>query len=237
MWLDFTAFGMPDLNGINNTFTIVAGVIWSLPYEWFFYFSLPLLAFVFKITPPVSFIAIGILNIIGIAFWHPQVRQLMPFLSGIVASFLVRSTSFCELATRGISSVVVLFCVGVSVFYYASAYQIESLFLLSISFILIACGNTIFGFLKNRISLFLGELSYSIYLLHGMMLFIFFNFIVGTVESKTLSPIIHWLFVVGITPILISLCFMTYRFIERPFIQSTTSVTSWFRSHLNWHFE
>jgi peptidoglycan/LPS O-acetylase OafA/YrhL len=44
-WLTFTITGGPDINGVVGTGGIVAGVTWSLPYEWAFYFLLPLLAF------------------------------------------------------------------------------------------------------------------------------------------------------------------------------------------------
>jgi len=42
-WLGFTIFGSPDLNGLDKTIIVNAGVAWSLPYEWFFMCRCPCL--------------------------------------------------------------------------------------------------------------------------------------------------------------------------------------------------
>ncbi|HFR0940102.1 TPA: acyltransferase family protein, partial [Shigella flexneri] len=47
-WAPFTALGMPNINGVKDSFTINAAVTWTLVYEWFFYFSLPVIAALFK---------------------------------------------------------------------------------------------------------------------------------------------------------------------------------------------
>lgn len=231
-WLGFTMLGAPDLNGIDRTRIIVAGVTWSLPYEWFFYFSLPLLALTVRVIPPTPYIVLGITCIIGLVIWHPQIQHLISFLGGITASFLVRSDLFRNFAVRRISSVIALGCVGIAVASFPSAYGIVPLFLLSTSFALIASGNSLFGVLVSPVSRTLGELAYSIYLLHGITLFTAFTFIVGVTESRTLSPIAHWTLVVGITPVLVFICSLTFRFIERPAMQSSTIFTAWLRSRL-----
>jgi peptidoglycan/LPS O-acetylase OafA/YrhL len=59
-WLAFTVFQAPDLNGFNPTSLIVAGVTWSLPYEWFFYLCLPVLALLSGRRPPILFLVIGV---------------------------------------------------------------------------------------------------------------------------------------------------------------------------------
>ena len=43
-WMTFTMRGSPDINGVEGTSIILAGVTWSLPYEWRFYFMLPVFA-------------------------------------------------------------------------------------------------------------------------------------------------------------------------------------------------
>ena len=50
-WLGFTIFGEADLNGRFRTGLINAGVTWSLPYEWFFYIALPIIALFVGIRP------------------------------------------------------------------------------------------------------------------------------------------------------------------------------------------
>ena len=104
--------------------------------------------------------------------------------------------------------------------------------LIAIAFSIIACGNTLFGLLITPASRTLGEMSYSIYLLHSILLFVTFNFMVGSVEPHALSPLAHWFVIVGITPILVSTCFVTFMLIENPAMRSTEHVTNWVRSRL-----
>lgn len=232
-WLSFTIPGGPNLNGVANTFTITAGVTWSLPYEWIFYLSLPFLALTVRVIPPLPYIAVSIASIAGLAIWHPPHIHsliLVPFLGGIMASILVRSDSFCRFAARKISSFILLGCIAFTVIFYPSAFEAIPLLLLSIAFTLIACGNTVYGILVSPISRILGEISYSIYLLHGILLFVTFNFILGIGYSRTLSPLTHWFSAIAITPFLVSICFLTFRYIESPAMRSTSKLTAWLRS-------
>jgi peptidoglycan/LPS O-acetylase OafA/YrhL len=99
-------------------------------------------------------------------------------------------------------------------------------------FALIAGGNNIFGFLTHPISRTLGEMAYSIYLLHGIILFVVFTFIVGVSNASRLSPLTYWMLILGIIPILIFTSFFTFLFIERPAMKSTSVVTTWLRLRL-----
>lgn len=230
-WLGFRILGSPDLNGIKNIALPVASVTWSLPYEWFFYGSLPLLALMIKITPPIRYLALGMVSIAAmVCYPNMDILILLPFLSGITAALLVRSDSFRRFAVGRMSSVVSLGCVGLAVSAFPSAYEITPLILLSVAFALIASGNSLFGILLSPVSRALGEFSYGIYLLHSITLFAVFNFILGLPESRALTPVSHWLVVTGVTPVLIFICFLTFRFIERPAMQSTTAVTAWLRA-------
>ena len=42
-WIAFTVFENPDINEVQQTWMIVAGVTWTFAYEWLFYLSLPLI--------------------------------------------------------------------------------------------------------------------------------------------------------------------------------------------------
>lgn len=232
-WLGFTMLGAPDLNGIGHTFTIIAGVTWTLPYEWIFYFSLPVLALTVKVIPPFPYVVLGIASIVAAAiWWHPQIYPLLAFVGGIIASFLVRLESFRQFSARRVASFIAFGLIAIAFTVYPSAYAMGPLFLLSMAFALIACGNSLFGLLINPVSRTLGEMAYSIYLLQGIALFVTFNFIVGLPESRALSPIIYWLLILGITPVMVLGCFVTFRLIESPAMRSTTAVTNWLRSRL-----
>lgn len=229
-WLGFTVLGSPDINGIQNTATIVAKVTWSLRYEWIFYFSLPALALLVGAPTPRLFTLVGIASIGVLLSTNPQIHHLLSFLGGIIASVLARWDRFREFAANRYSSILLLGCLTVSVFFFPSAYALFPILLLSAAFALIASGNSIFGILSHPVSRMLGELSYGIYLLHGILLFAAFNFALGLPEARALSPTSHWLMVAGLTPILITTCFISFRIIEFPAMQQTPAVTAWLRS-------
>jgi len=228
-WLSFRIFGGPELNGVKDISNTIVGITWSLPYEWFFYFSLPLLALTVGIVPPKIYVFISFIILSGVSIFIPKFKYFIPFLSGIIASYLARITIFTNFASSRLSSLIIIFCFVFSVYYYPSSYKLEPLFLLSIGFTLIASGNSVFGILTNAASRTLGEYSYGIYLLHSVMLFIIFNFIIGLPNSVHLSPAMHWLVVLGLTPLLIIICFITFRFIERPAMLSSSKVVGWLR--------
>lgn len=234
-WLGFTALGGPNLNGIENTSIILAGVTWTLPYEWFFYFSLPLLALTVGVRPPLPYMALSGLSIIFLAVKQPSIALLGAFFAGTVTSVLVLFEPFRKFSMGRVASLIILGCLAIAVGLYPSPYSFSPLFLLFVAFALVACGNNLFGLLLNPVSRTLGEMAYSIYLLHGITLFIVFNLILGMSESKELSPMIFWSIVVGVTPVLLLFSFSTFSFIERPSMQSSTAFTAWLRSRFTIH--
>lgn len=227
-WLSFTAFGAPDLNGIEHTFIIVAGVTWSLPYEWAFYFSLPLLALAIGVRPNPAYVAVGLLTF-AFAARNPSFHYLS-FMGGIAAAFLVRFDLIRRLAVNRLSSFIAASCLIATVITFPSAYGVQQFLLLTVFFVLIASGNGLFGFLLSPASRLLGEFAYSLYLIHGVLLFLTFKFVLGLERSRELSVEQHWAVVICVTPVLVALCFLTFTYIEYPAMRKIAGVTSWVRS-------
>ena len=108
-WFGFTILGAPQLNGIENTSIIISGVTWSLPFEWFFYLSLPLMALMLGIKVPIIFIGFSIVCVIYFEIWQPYIYYVA-FFGGITTSFLVRSRRFSDFASGRISSLIIVGC-------------------------------------------------------------------------------------------------------------------------------
>lgn len=228
-WLRFWSPGMPPLNGVGDSSLIVAAVFWTLPFEWGFYLSLPLLAMMLSIKPrpPIQYMVLTLLGIhILMKDWH----QLIPFASGIATAYLHRIESVRKFASGKISSALIISFVSLAVVYFPNPRDAGAQFLLFGTFVLIACGNDLFGILTNKLSRLLGEMSYSVYLLHGMVLFVTFNFIIGISAAKNLTAGQFWLTIFSLCPVLIVVCHTTYRTIEHPFILKTPRLTAWFHS-------
>lgn len=228
-WLAFTILGAPDLNGVPHTSSIVAGVTWSLPYEWFFYFSLPLLALSIGVRAPLPYVLLSILATVGLILWGPGINNLLFFAGGMTASVAVRSDSIRRFAESRLASILCLGILVATVATFPSARGVIPLVMLSAVFVLIACGNTLFGVLTHPASRTLGEMAYSIYLLHGILLFAVFRLFIGTAEAASYSPIEHWAVAACITPVLILTSFVTFKLIENPAMQQTRAVSQWVR--------
>jgi peptidoglycan/LPS O-acetylase OafA/YrhL len=155
---------------------------------------------------------------------------LLSFAGGILAAMLMRFEWFRAVAPKRIYSLVVLLCLGLTILLFPSAYGIAPLVLLSLAFSLIAGGNTVFGLLSNAVSRTLGQATYSIYLLHGLVLFTVIHFVVGADVVRTFSPLHYWGMICVVTPMLVLISFATFRFIEHPAMQSAATATAWLRS-------
>jgi peptidoglycan/LPS O-acetylase OafA/YrhL len=229
-WLAFCVVGGPDVNGVRNTVTITAGATWSLQYEWAFYCAPPILALCLQKRPPLQYVSLGLLTCLGFSYLHPNAYNLLAFAAGIGAAWLSRSDLFCRFCSTRAASWIILSSTCGAVIFYSTAQAAVPLLLLSLAFSLIACGNSLFGILVHPVSRTLGQMAYSIYLLHGIALFVAFNFVVGLDSSRRLSSTAHWILVIGVTPVLVAVCYSTFRIIEYPAMQSTDKILFWLRS-------
>jgi len=231
--LQWLFFMTPDVNGIYRTGIIIAGVIWSLAFEWLFYFSLSFIGLVFfKIKTSIMVLVFtGVLFvafIIIIQRFYPYMalQRISSFSGGTAAAFLVRDPWIRQLAvSKGTSFLIILLLISAVLFSPVDAYeQVLSLICMIVAFIGIACGNTLFGILTNITSRLLGQVSYSIYLLHGIVLFLTFRFIVGFRTASALSPVFYWM-VISVTAIcLVIVASFSYYHVELPFINATSGV-------------
>ena len=227
-WLVFL---QPDLNDVTATSIILAGVTWTLLYEWVFYLALPLLSLIFGLRPAVGYLLMGAAAILMASQSVAIIPSVMTtFMAGVVAAVLVRNEKIRRAACAKASSLLMLGCLVVLVFVYPSAHGAVQKLLLSIVFIIIAGGNTLFGLLTSRLFRILGEMTYSIYLLHGILLFIVFKFLFGFAEAEKLSPMAYWSVILACTPVLIGISFAAFRLIESPALRMAPSVMHWIRS-------
>lgn len=229
-WVFFTIPGMQDINGVKGSFIIVSGVTWSLVYEWFFYGSLPVLGLAFGVRPGMAGLLAGCIGMAAIAWGAAAVPFSLTFLGGIAAAILVRRPSFRQLAQSRMGSLIAIACLGTVVLLFPSAQGKPQLLLLSLAFAIMAGGNDVFGLMTHRLARALGELAYGIYLLHGIVLFVVFSFIIGIPTARTLSPAGHWLIVLAVTPALVLLCMQAFRWIEQPAMRHSSRLTAGIRS-------
>lgn len=225
-WLFFTVDGANDINAIKDTFIIDAGVTWTLPYEWLFYFLLPLLALAIKIKVNlktiISFslisLAIAILNKVSFTYF-------IPFIGGVLSAILIYYCNLKLQLKRNIFSLIGISLVILSIIFTHRGNKPIPVLISTLFFIIIASGNSIFGILSNMISRKLGQITYSIYLIHGIVLFVVFRYLLGFKMAAKLTEIEHWgVIALCIFPI-IFISQLTFKHIELPFINFRKKIT------------
>lgn len=225
-WLLFTAWGAPDLNGMKDTWLIIAGVTWSLPYEVFFYFLLPVLGVAARV--PASLLLVGVCTAIAGGLFVSALTPLLalPFLGGAVATLLSRQARFRQFAQTPWASLTVLIALAIATGLYWTAFKAVPLILVSLAFALIASGTTVFGVLSSRSARLLGEVSYSMYLLHGVLLFCLVRWVLGPETIAGMAPAAYWGLIIAMAPIVVAACLLTFSTIERPAMNSVDAVVA-----------
>ncbi|MBP6456634.1 MAG: acyltransferase [Chitinophagaceae bacterium] len=216
-WGTFTIFGGPTINGSSFTSIINAGVVWSLPYEWLFYFSLPFISIlIFKKITSKLYLIISILFVLIFYKVHGlSVHHLFSFAGGAISPFLIKYNSKKINFNSIIFSTIILLCLALILLFNTSNNYLCKL-LIIIVFNLIAMGNNFFGVLKSSTLKFLGEISYSTYLIHGIIIFIVMYFYYNLEVAKNLSPTQFCITIFIITPIIVFTSFLSYKNIEKP---------------------
>jgi peptidoglycan/LPS O-acetylase OafA/YrhL len=213
-WL---CFRTPDINSYQAT--QIDPVTWTLLYEAWFYLSLPLLAGIFlkRYGAWKSIVALGIVALL-FKFNHLQINIAAAFLGGVVALYWRTEKKRVALAQTKMAAVVALVCLGSVVLFMYRPWNPLGIGLLTIFFTVIASGNTLFGFLKMQSGLWLGEISYSIYLIHAIVLWVVMENALPHLSAFQLTTKWFVISAVGITPILVLISSASYLLIERPLI-------------------
>jgi peptidoglycan/LPS O-acetylase OafA/YrhL len=214
-WFAFGILGQPDINQAPKTFTIDAGVIWTLAYEWAFYLALPLMACFHKGRRFLFLLII----IFAYGVFVQSISSITLFGYGMVAAYLVKKygpIDFFKSNWLSLAACILLFAA------YNSDGQVRSM-LFFLIFTLIVHGNSLFGVLKTSPAKLLGAISYSIYLLQGAVLYTTLRLID---HFTSISGMDQWTFLLTSAlcgTMLIAVSAVTYQYIEHPFIVASHS--------------
>ncbi len=211
-WFYFYLLGAPDINGLPYTFTINAGVFWTLAYEWKFYFALPFMAALLAISGRW-----GVYLLLGLYAALSDEKFLLYFLGGMIVADVherVRSSIRVPAWLSDVLFVGLLYLLMTS---FDTAYRASAAVLATMAFLLMLNGRGVFGLLHTKAARLLGEVSYSIYLLHGIVITLFLTF-AKAVDFHWVDAN-YWWVVLSMGFILVALSVLTFKFIEQPFIR------------------
>ena len=211
-------FRLADVNAYPGTFLLLAGVTWTLQWEWYFYFSLPVFA-LFARTRGVD-LAFVLLALVlcqwGMLHGPAPLRTAFDlyrlFLLGMLSGSLLRKGWLIRLPDWLVSGLFLLLLVG---FFYFPQGPLLSNLLLGAMFYLIVCGCTLFGVFTSKPARRLGDISYGIYLLQGLPLAAVFR-LHALRAPETASPAVHWLMSFTAAVLLVALATAAHSFVELP---------------------
>jgi len=229
----------PNINQLNGTKFIICSVQWSLAYEWLFYFSLVIFGWLFfRLRPSfiiilTAYIFLAIFALIIANYYSARIwLRMWPFASGLLAAFLVRNTKVKKIFSNSLITPFLLLVIYIGVFLYPDIFSFVPLICMTVVFIGICCGNSLFGILIWKPCRLLGQASYSIYLLHGLVLFITFYFALGFEQVAHLTVFQHWLTIGFCTIFVILIASFSYSYIEKPGMESAAGLTKKIREFL-----
>jgi peptidoglycan/LPS O-acetylase OafA/YrhL len=213
-WLSLGLITTTSVNHIS-VLPVNAGIHWTLAFEWGFYLILPILAVAlrgkktFIMALPLAFFALS----------SPYRGYWAIFFFGIMAAHIYNKNPNVKFFRKPISSLVPI--LGVVLVYFISykPYSFTQYFISLGVFLSFVYGADLFGLLKTQVAKFLGTISYSVYLIHSIILFAVLNSVDYFYPITSISPVFFWflILVVGIITIFVSS--LTYYYIEYPFIK------------------
>ena len=210
------------INEFEYSKHVIAGVDWTLKYEWLFYFCLPVISLViFRGNFPAVIVVMAaciFLFIKPYSFSYFTTKYFILFAIGGISSWIAIQLANKKplLRTRFYSSISV-FLIAASIFY-PNTFDVAHIAIISSLFILVAGGCDIFGLLRSKSATLLGEISYSIYLLHGLILYLGLTY-VPVVNIESLGLINYSLLMPVIAIIVVIFSCATYLLIEKPFVE------------------
>jgi len=224
-WLTFFFTTQPDMNGVKATRLIFSGVMWTLGVEWMFYLFLPILGLFLGVKVSRPILALALIPCVWLAAYvgfrtQPTLVAIVPFIGGVLAAYVNQSRRWTSRLQGRVASAVAITAFGLNVVLTPNGHNFITPIFLAIGFIPIACGNSLFGLLDLKAARFLGEISFSIYILHGMVLYVTFCMVLPHFTIERLSPQAHWAVVLGLVPVLMGLSALTFKNVEAKWLRA-----------------
>lgn len=219
-WL--TAWKQPDLAGYVDAGRINAYVLWSIKCEWLFYaVVLPLAAALRDLTRaylPSVFIPIALCMVALLdRYIHiPYAMYLPLFAVGMFAYEVTTNPRYTAIFQSRFFAIVAPLSLVTAASFYETPLSI-ALPVFALFFTCVVSGNDIFGLLRRPAALVLGEISFSVYLLHGILLSLFF--IEGHALTDALPTAFLPVWLPLLSAVIVLLASVTYLAVERPAIR------------------
>lgn len=209
------AFVVDYFNGVDMT-PITARVSWTLVFEWGFYAALPFIAWFAKL-PRFFLLASAFLALLALSPRYEMIYATL-FLVGMIVAHVVAvvpKTSWAQ--NRMVDASLAILFFGLFMAKRFEPYATGFLFVLPI-LLAVTYGASLFGLFRRPESKLLGSASYSIYLIHGPLIYIVLRNLVGYERFVRLPPVWQLAIEATLCVAVVILACLSYAFVERPMI-------------------
>ena len=225
-WLDVGIIGnKPPLFGLENAHLINAGVTWTLFWEWGFYFSLPVIC-ILRDKIGVMSLSMAVL-FICVYFISQYNQNYAVFISYFAIGALGRKLPEKIQIPKYICNVGIILTVLFMLVAADGIYNIAYLPIMALLFVFVTMGGDVFGLLRQKGFVRLGDASYSIYLLHGLAWYGMNKYI--AVHNLVLNRTQYTLVSTAVMFVLLVICTLTYQYIEKPFMALGRRKSPWLK--------
>ena len=215
--------------GDTDFATYNAYVVWTLYFEWRFYAFLPLLSFM-STGRKTYWLAILAYFVPVAGFWlnfnpWPWLMCILSFIPGMICAVVLDDDRLRSRLRQPASAAIALFAMA---FFFSIQYDPWSVpalpgALLPV-FVVAAAGNNFFGLLTHPAIRCLGTISYSLYLLHGIIFYLTSSAL-KQMGLTGLSLLNYWVVITISAVAAVLVCAATYRWIEFPFLARRHATT------------
>lgn len=200
------------VTAFHTPFIVLAGVTWTLKWEWMFYFSLPLLFILNKRSMELSIV------LFAFSFYFlPSFTNTAYLWSYFFAGMLCKELKERVILSKTTANCILLSTILLAYLSAPTLYSPPETAFLAIIFFCIISGAELFGALTTRAAKRLGAISYSLYLTQGLVLFPVYNYL-ASAKMIAIGPLLLSILIIAFFAICLLSTF-TYHFIELPFIK------------------
>lgn len=235
-WYMFVLFGRPDINGMESTSHIIAGVNWTLRFEWLFYLSLPVIYFALKALNKylklenlgIIMLACVVLSNIFLTAPGGVFYIFCYFILGMASAMLAPQMRRLEILEKRWVCIFPVMAI-LLVFTQVNSFNLLSILSLFMILLFVINGYSYFGFLKSKSLIWLGDISYGIYLIHGIILYSSYSIARNFHLFECFN--IYWFFALMCFDVLVIflLSSISYRYMELPLMKISKNIKFQFK--------
>lgn len=206
-WLAFGFMPYGDINGVRAHH--IQAVYWTLAYEWCFYLALPFLALCHRGWRfPALIGAVGVFSGSGV---------IVCFVFGAIAAWIVERDLIPFKLDKHWLTPLPLAALLLA-FTYHEIFAWMPATLLFLFFLFVVKDNSLFGLLSTSAARLLGTVSYSIYLLHCVVVFVIVAAANRFTPVSAMDGEMYAMLIVAASLLTVLLSTATYRYVEYPFL-------------------